>query len=358
MNDKLRSIEWGLVVLDEVHCAPAKSFRQILFDYQYHCALGLTATLLREDNRIDDLNFLIGPKLYEANWLDLRKSNFIADLRCAEIRCPMSPSFYEQYWRLENGRIASTLAIMNPFKIRYCYYLIKFHEERGDQVIVFFDDLISIEKYAEILKCQVIVGATKEQDRMRLLSAFRQKTIRVICVSSVGDTSIDLPDASVGIQVSSIFGGRRKETQRIGRVLRPKSECSVSYFYSLVSSDTREVRNSAKRQQFLANQGFSYKIIPSIKDIEAQTSDLVLDEHDILRKTIILASQRLSFGDSLSSRSLSGDRTASIEDNGDDDESDDEEEEDRMFLASQSRMLSSNISGGSTLEYFERSSQA
>jgi DNA excision repair protein ERCC-3 len=243
---------------------------------------------------------------------------------------------------------------MNPYKIRYCYYLIKFHEARGDQVIVFFDDLISIEKYAEILKCDVIVGATKEQDRMRLLSAFRQRTIRVICVSSVGDTSIDLPDASVGIQVSSIFGGRRKETQRIGRILRPKSECSVSYFYSIVSSDTREVKNSAKRQEFLADQGFSYKIIPFISDIESRTADLVLDEHDLLRKTILLASQRLSIGDSFSSSSAASLRSQREME---EDEVDEEEEEERFFQSTQSRMLSSNISGGSAYEYFERPSQ-
>ena len=77
--------EWGIMVLDEVHTIPAKMFRRVLTQVQAHTKLGLTATLVREDDKIADLNFLIGPKLYEANWLELQKEGFIANVQCAEV---------------------------------------------------------------------------------------------------------------------------------------------------------------------------------------------------------------------------------------------------------------------------------
>ncbi|XP_038841170.1 general transcription and DNA repair factor IIH helicase subunit XPB, partial [Salvelinus namaycush] len=143
----MRSQEWGLIILDEVHTIPAKMFRRVLTIVQAHCKLGLTATLVREDDKIVDLNFLIGPKLFEANWMELQNNGYIAKVQCAEVWCPMSPEFYREYVAIKTKR-RILLYTMNPNKFRACQFLIKFHERRNDKIMVFADNVFALKEYA------------------------------------------------------------------------------------------------------------------------------------------------------------------------------------------------------------------
>ncbi|GAM22372.1 hypothetical protein SAMD00019534_055470 [Acytostelium subglobosum LB1] len=273
MNE-LTNREWGLVLLDEVHVVPANMFRRVLTVTKAHCKLGLTATLLREDDKIQDLSFLIGPKLYEANWLDLQKAGYLANVSCSEIWCPMTAEFYQEYLTNESPGKKKLLYTMNPNKFRVCEYLIKFHEQRGDKIIVFSDNVYALRKYAIELKKFFIYGATLGQERMSILSKFQHDpATRTIFISKVGDTSIDIPEATVIIQISSHYGSRRQETQRLGRILRPKPKSDGLYnafFYSLVSKDTQEMYYSAKRQQFLIDQGYSFKVISEMPGLDGE----------------------------------------------------------------------------------------
>ncbi|XP_045414785.1 general transcription and DNA repair factor IIH helicase subunit XPB isoform X3 [Lemur catta] len=218
----LKTQEWGLMILDEVHTIPAKMFRRVLTIVQAHCKLGLTATLVREDDKIVDLNFLIGPKLYEANWMELQNSGYIAKVQCAEVWCPMSPEFYREYVAIKTKK-RILLYTMNPNKFRACQFLIKFHERRNDKIIVFADNVFALKEYAIRLNKPYIYGPTSQGERMQILQNFKHNPkINTIFISKVGDTSFDLPEANVLIQISSHGGSRRQEAQRLGRVLRAK----------------------------------------------------------------------------------------------------------------------------------------
>ncbi|KAJ9059204.1 DNA repair helicase RAD25 [Entomophthora muscae] len=276
MMEFLQGREWGLLLLDEVHVVPANMFRQVVTKVASHAKLGLTATLVREDERIDDLNFLIGPKLYEANWMDLAKQGHIATVECAEVWCSMTPEFYREYLR-ETSRRRALLYVMNPAKLQACQYLIQLHEGQGDKIIVFSDNVFALKAYALKLQKPFIYGATSQQERLRILQQFQYNPLlNTIFLSKVGDTSIDLPEANCLIQVSSHYGSRRQEAQRLGRILRAKrhAKSSVAYFYSLVSRDTSEMFYSSKRQQFLIDQGYAFKIITEIEGIQ-DNEDLV-----------------------------------------------------------------------------------
>ena len=268
MMDFIKSIEWGFMILDEVHVVPANVFRRVLTSVAAHSKLGLTATLVREDDKIDDLNFLIGPKLYEANWLDLSRQGHIATVQCAEVWCLMTGCFYREYLRERDSRKRRLLYAMNPGKIQACQFLLDFHEKRGDKIIVFSDNVYALKKYATLLKKPYIYGATPQNDRMTILQQFQSNpTVNTLFLSKVGDTSIDLPEATCLIQISSHYGSRRQEAQRLGRILRAKrrnDEGFNAYFYSLVSRDTDEVYYSSKRQQFLIDQGYSFKVITQL----------------------------------------------------------------------------------------------
>lgn len=264
MLDELKNKEWGLLLLDEVHVVPATVFRKVIAVIKAHCKLGLTATLLREDDKIGDINFLIGPKLYEANWLDLQRDNYLATVQCAEVWCPMTKEFYREYLPSSPNR-RKLLYGMNPNKFRMCQYLVQFHEKRGDKVIIFADNIYALKMYAERLKRPYIYGPTTQQERLRILQNFQHNPkLGTILLSKVGDTSIDIPEANVLIQVSSHYGSRRQEAQRLGRILRPKPRAGQNFnafFYSLVSTDTQEMFYSQKRQQFLIDQGYAFKVI-------------------------------------------------------------------------------------------------
>ncbi|GBF59485.1 general transcription and DNA repair factor IIH helicase subunit [Trichophyton mentagrophytes] len=271
MMEWLQSREWGLMLLDEVHVVPAFMFRTVTSAIATQTKLGLTATLLREDDKIKDLNFLIGPKLYEANWMELAEQGHIAKVQCAEVWCPMTTEFYTEYMR-EKSRKAALLYIMNPRKFQACQFLIDYHEKRGDKIIVFSDNVFALERYALKLKKAYIYGGTPQNERLRILENFQHnEQVNTIFLSKIGDTSLDLPEATCLIQISSHYGSRRQEAQRLGRILRAKrrnDEGFNAFFYSLVSKDTDEMFYSSKRQAFLVDQGYAFKVITHLQGIE------------------------------------------------------------------------------------------
>lgn len=272
MMDFLQSREWGFLLLDEVHVVPAAMFRKVIMTVASHAKLGLTATLVREDEKIDDLNFLIGPKLYEANWMDLAQKGHIANVQCAEVWCPMTTEFYQEYLR-EKSRKRMLLYVMNPSKFQACQFLIDYHEKRGDKIIVFSDNVYALQQYARKLNKYFIYGGTSQQERMSILELFQYNDmVNTIFLSKVGDTSLDLPEATCLIQISSHYGSRRQEAQRLGRILRAKrrnDEGFNAFFYSLVSKDTQEMYYSTKRQAFLVDQGYAFKVITHLKGMES-----------------------------------------------------------------------------------------
>jgi DNA excision repair protein ERCC-3 len=231
----------------------------------------LTATLLREDDKISDLNFLIGPKLYEANWMELADQGHIAKVQCAEVWCQMTTEFYSEYLR-ESSRKRALLYIMNPRKFQACQFLIDYHEKRGDKIIVFSDNVFALHAYAQKLNKAFIFGGTAQHERLRILENFQHnENINTLFLSKIGDTSLDLPEATCLIQISSHYGSRRQEAQRLGRILRAKrrnDEGFNAFFYSLVSKDTQEMYYSSKRQAFLVDQGYAFKVITHLQGIE------------------------------------------------------------------------------------------
>jgi DNA excision repair protein ERCC-3 len=294
MMNFLEQREWGFVLLDEVHVVPAAMFRRVLTRIKAHSKLGLTATLVREDEKIDELNFLVGPKLYEANWMDLAAKGHIATVQCAEVWCPMTPEFYREYLH-ERSRKRSLLCTMNPNKFQACQFLIDYHEKRGDKIIVFSDNVHTLMAYSKKLSKPFIHGQIPQQERMRILNHFQHNPIvNTIFLSKVGDTSIDLPEATCLIQISSHFGSRRQEAQRLGRILRAKrrnDEGFNAFFYSLVSKDTVEMYYSTKRQQFLVDQGYSFKVITDLKGMQ-EMPELIykskIEQIELLSSVLIL----------------------------------------------------------------------
>ncbi|XP_014279590.1 general transcription and DNA repair factor IIH helicase/translocase subunit XPB isoform X1 [Halyomorpha halys] len=292
----LQTQEWGIMVLDEVHTIPAKMFRRVLTIVQSHCKLGLTATLLREDDKIADLNFLIGPKLFEANWLELQSRGYIARVQCAEVWCPMTPEFYKEYLQCRTSK-KLLLYVMNPNKFRAAQFLIRYHEKRGDKTIVFSDNVFALKHYAIKMNKPYIYGPTSQNERIQILQNFKfNPKVNTIFVSKVADTSFDLPEANVLIQISSHGGSRRQEAQRLGRILRAKkgaiAEEYNAFFYTLVSQDTIEMGYSRKRQRFLVNQGYSYKVITRLAGMD-EDQDLLYktrDEQGLLLQQVLAAS--------------------------------------------------------------------
>lgn len=273
---QIRRREWGLCLLDEVHVVPAQMFRKVLATTNSHCKLGLTATLVREDELIGDLNFLIGPKLFEANWLDLTNDGHIARVQCIEVWCEMTKEFYREYLKQEALNIATRqrlLFVMNPNKYQACEFLVDYHErERGDKIIVFSDNIFALREYATRMKRPMIYGKTPHAERTQILNVFKHSDkVNTVFLSKVGDNSIDIPEANVLIQISSHAGSRRQEAQRLGRILRAKREppgkarpLFNAFFYTLVSRDTQEMYYSAKRQQFLVDQGYAFKVVRNL----------------------------------------------------------------------------------------------
>lgn len=270
----IQNREWGIMILDEVQTIPADKFRRVLSAVRAHCKLGLTATLVREDDKIQDLNFLIGPKLFEANWMELQEKGYIAKVRCIEVWCKMTPEFYYEYLKTPRRR-RKLLYVMNPNKFRACQYLVKYHERRSDKIIVFSDNLFALRNYARAMERPFIDGDTPQMERMNILANFKRRPdMNCIFISKVGDNSFDIPDANVLIQISAHGGSRRQEAQRLGRILRAKKESVTenynAFFYTLVSQDTEEIYFSTKRQQFLVNQGYSFEVVHELLGIDKE----------------------------------------------------------------------------------------
>uniref|UniRef100_F1KWF4 General transcription and DNA repair factor IIH helicase/translocase subunit XPB n=1 Tax=Ascaris suum TaxID=6253 RepID=F1KWF4_ASCSU len=308
----IESLEWGLLLLDEVHTIPAKMFRRVLTIVRAHCKLGLTATLVREDDKITDLNFLIGPKIYEANWMELQKAGHIAKVQCAEVWCPMSAEFYSYYLRAQIAR-RLLLAVMNPNKFRICQFLIKFHERRNDKIIVFSDNVFALKKYAIEMNKPFLYGETGQNERMKILQNFQYNPkVNTIFVSKVADTSFDLPEANVLIQISAHGGSRRQEAQRLGRILRAKknsTDAFNAFFYSLVSQDTVEMSYSRKRQRFLVNQGYAYKVVNRLPGMEKEDLKLGTKEAQLnLLHQVLAASDADAEEEDIKEESFDGTR--------------------------------------------------
>ncbi len=250
---------WGLIVYDEVHLLPAPVFRATA-SLQARRRLGLTATLVREDAREDDVFSLIGPKKYDVPWKVLEKQGWIAQAVCTEVRVPLPDEKRFQYavsGKRDKFRIAST----NYFKEEICGRLIERHQ--GDNVLVIGQYLDQLKLLCKRFKAPLITGRTSNKERERLYAAFRRGDEKLLIVSKVANFAIDLPDANVAIQVSGTFGSRQEEAQRLGRILRPKENGGTARFYSLVSRDTCDQDYSVKRQLFLTEQGYRYEIIPA-----------------------------------------------------------------------------------------------
>eukprot|EP01054_Gregarina_sp_Poly1_P007479 Gregarina_sp_Poly_1__7478@NODE_416_length_8734_cov_134_157609_g338_i0_p1_GENE_NODE_416_length_8734_cov_134_157609_g338_i0NODE_416_length_8734_cov_134_157609_g338_i0_p1_ORF_typecomplete_len848_score138_71ERCC3_RAD25_C/PF16203_5/1_5e81Helicase_C_3/PF13625_6/3_1e33ResIII/PF04851_15/1_3e20SNF2_N/PF00176_23/4_7e09SNF2_N/PF00176_23/1_3e03Helicase_C/PF00271_31/2_4e08AAA_30/PF13604_6/1_4AAA_30/PF13604_6/0_00024AAA_11/PF13086_6/2_6e03AAA_11/PF13086_6/0_033AAA_11/PF13086_6/4_4e02AAA_19/PF13245_6/2_9AAA_19 len=265
--NQIKAKDWGLLIFDEVQFAPAPAFRKINDLARSHCKLGLTATLVREDDLINDLQWLIGPKLDEANWLELQEAGYLAKAKCSEVWCPMTYEYFRAY--LNSTPIKQRkLWVCNPNKLRACEFLVRFHEERKDKVIVFSDNLFALKEVAYALKRPFISGEVTLQERMVIINKFKTSPhFSTILLSKVGDNAIDIPCANVVIQISFNFASRRQETQRLGRILRPKpasnsNEEFNAFFYSLVSKDTQEMAYADRRQQYIIDQGYAYKVLP------------------------------------------------------------------------------------------------
>lgn len=248
--------DWGLIVYDEVHLLPAPVFRATA-DLQARRRLGLTATLVREDQREEDVFSLIGPKRFDMPWKELERHGWIATAECIEVRVPMPAEQRLNYLSLpvrERFRVASE----NPDKVDVLRRILVLHKD--DLVLVIGQYLDQIEEMARRIDAPLITGKTPVAERQVLYQKFRTGEIPVLVVSKVGNFAIDLPDASVAVQVSGTFGSRQEEAQRLGRILRPKSHGSPATFYSLVSRDTKEEEYAQKRQRYLTERGYSYRI--------------------------------------------------------------------------------------------------
>ncbi|MDA0836887.1 MAG: DEAD/DEAH box helicase [Planctomycetota bacterium] len=250
---------FGLVLYDEVHLLPAPVFR-VTAELQTRKRLGLTATLVREDGREDDVFSLIGPKRYDVPWKDLERQGWIASATCTEIRIPFPPQFRMQY-AVSGKREKFRLAAESEAKSPVVKELLDRHPD--DLVLIIGQYISQLEALASNLGYPLITGQTKQVDRERLFEEFRTGINKHLIVSKVGNFSVDLPDANVLIQISGTFGSRQEEAQRLGRILRPKTNDSPAHFYTLVTRDSCEQDYSANRQLFLTEQGYSY----SIKDV-------------------------------------------------------------------------------------------
>lgn len=247
---------WGLIIYDEVHLLPAPMFR-LTASLQARRRLGLTATLIREDGRAEDVFALIGPKRFDMPWKVLEKEGWIATARCREIRVQLAPARREAYAVAEDAERVR-VAAENPAKIAVVKELLRDHPD--DYVLVIGQYIRQLEMMSEELSAPLITGKTPNREREKLYDEFRQGRIPVLIVSKVGNFAIDLPDANVAIQISGTFGSRQEEAQRLGRILRPKSPGTMATFYSLVSEDTKEQEFAQKRQLFLCEQGYRYDI--------------------------------------------------------------------------------------------------
>jgi len=249
---------WGLIIYDEVHLLPAPVFRATA-DLQARRRLGLTATLVREDGREDEVFSLIGPKKCDIPWKVLEKQGWIAEALCTEVRVPMLEE--DRYRYVVASKSAKfQIASKNPIKISICKQILDYHKE--DNILIIGQYLDQLKVIQKNFGAPIITGQTPNKKREELYQKFRKGEIKLLIVSKVANFAIDLPDANVAIQVSGTFGSRQEEAQRLGRILRPKQFGKQAHFYTIVTRDTLDQDYALNRQLFLTEQGYQYKIIP------------------------------------------------------------------------------------------------
>jgi DNA excision repair protein ERCC-3 len=254
-----REQHWGLIIYDEVHLLPAPVFR-VTAELQAVRRLGLTATLIREDGAEDAVFSLVGPKRYDVPWKELEGKGWIAEAVCTEIRIDL-PEELKIPYAVASQREKYRIASENPLKEEIVTQLIENHGD--DQILVIGQYLSQLDSLAKLLKVPLITGKTPNAERERIYGEFKKGEIRIIVVSKVANFAIDLPDASMAIQVSGSFGSRQEEAQRLGRILRPKDKDAKHHnalFFTLVSRYTVEEDFAANRHKFLAEQGYKYSI--------------------------------------------------------------------------------------------------
>lgn len=250
-----RERKWGLIIYDEVHTLPAPVFR-VAAELQTVRRVGLTATLVREDGLEGFVFSLVGPKRFDVPWKELEHSGWISEAECVEVRLDL-PSDKEIQYAVASQREKYRIASENPVKDSVVLQLVNRLSE--DKILVIGQYLSQLEKLSSLLSAPIITGKTPTSERDRIYNQFRNGEIKVLVVSKVANFAIDLPDASVAIQVSGTFGSRQEEAQRLGRILRPKDR--TSRFFTLITRNTVEEEFGSNRQKFLAEQGYSYKII-------------------------------------------------------------------------------------------------
>ena len=246
---------WGLVIYDEVHMLPAPVFR-ITAELQSIYRLGLTATLIREDGREDEVFSLVGPKRFDTPWAELTQKGFIAKAYCHEVRIPL-PHTLELEYALAPKKEKYRIASQNPLKIKVAEAILKKHE--GESILIIGQYLEQLQVFRDHFGYPIITGTTSNKKRDELYDKFRSGEEKVMIVSKVANFAVDLPDASVAIEISGSFGIRQEEAQRLGRILRPKAR--DSHFYTIVTEYSQEEEFASNRQKFLSEQGYSYSII-------------------------------------------------------------------------------------------------
>ena len=246
---------WGLIIYDEVHMLPAPVFR-VVAELQAVRRVGLTATLVREDGCEGYVFSLVGPKRYDVPWKELERDKWIASAECIEVRVDL-PDYKEIDYAVAGAREKHKIASQNPDKLPLVKQIVNKYTQ--DKILVIGQYLEQLAQLAKELGAPIITGKTPTAERDKIYGDFRKGNIRVLVVSKVANFAIDLPDASLAIQVSGTFGSRQEEAQRLGRILRPKER--TSRFYTLVTRNTVEEEFSSNRQKFLAEQGYSYRIV-------------------------------------------------------------------------------------------------
>jgi DNA excision repair protein ERCC-3 len=253
-----------MVVYDEIHLLPAPVFRATA-EIQAKRRLGLTATLVREDGREADVFALVGPKRAEVGWKRLEAQRFLAEAHCLEVRVPLPGALRDRY-AFAGLEEAFRIAATNPRKEEVALALMERHQD--EPVLVIGTYLDQLERVAKASCTPLVTGATSEAERDRLYVAFRKGELKALCVSKVANFAIDLPDASVAIELSGTYGSRQEEAQRLGRVLRPKSDGRSALFYALVTDETREQDMAARRQRFLLEHGYRYEVSGAAEVLE------------------------------------------------------------------------------------------
>ncbi|MDA3898456.1 MAG: DEAD/DEAH box helicase [Desulfobacteraceae bacterium] len=249
--------DWGLIIYDEVHMLPAPVF-QVTACLQARRRLGLTATLVREDGKEEDVFALIGPKKVDVPWKEMEGQGWIAQASCCEIRLPL-PEDIRMPYAIANRRAKFRISSENPAKTDVVMQILQRHKTAQTLIIGLYVDQLKM--ISDALDIPLITGKTPQKQRDELFGQFKTGEIRILVVSKVANFAVDLPDASVAIQISGTFGSRQEEAQRLGRILRPKSDGGRAHFYTIVSRDTVEQDFALKRQLFLCEQGYEYHIM-------------------------------------------------------------------------------------------------